>query len=80
MGAPGLILTVPLHALRTVSGMSEGGNPRVLVAEDDRSVRESLVRALRLEGYDVDAVDRRRAGAGDACDIGRRPIASCSTS
>jgi two-component system response regulator MprA len=30
--------------------------PRVLVAEDDRSVRESLTRALKLEGYDVDAV------------------------
>jgi two-component system response regulator MprA len=30
--------------------------PRVLVAEDDRSVRESLVLALELEGYEVDAV------------------------
>ena len=31
-------------------------DPRVLVAEDDRSVRESLVLALELEGYAVDAV------------------------
>lgn len=30
--------------------------PRVLVAEDDRSVRESLVMALELEGYEVEAV------------------------
>ena len=30
--------------------------PRVLVAEDDRRVRESLVLALGLEGYDVEAV------------------------
>jgi two-component system response regulator MprA len=29
---------------------------RVLVAEDDRSVRESLVLALTVEGYDVEAV------------------------
>ena len=26
---------------------------RVLVAEDDKSVRDSLVRALTFEGYDV---------------------------
>jgi two-component system response regulator MprA len=30
---------------------------RVLVAEDDRGVRESLVRGLRLEGYEVAAVN-----------------------
>ncbi len=35
---------------------SADGRPRVVVAEDDRSVRESLVMALGLEGYDVDAV------------------------
>src|SRR4029453_2610143 len=35
---------------------SVDGRARVLVAEDDRSVRESLVMALGLEGYDVVAV------------------------
>ena len=41
----------------TMGSTSGGdGRARVLVAEDDRSVRESLVMALGLEGYDVDAV------------------------
>jgi two-component system response regulator MprA len=35
---------------------SADGRARVLVAEDDRGVRESLVMALGLEGYHVEAV------------------------
>jgi two-component system response regulator MprA len=35
---------------------ADNSSARVLVAEDDRSVRESLVLALGLEGYTVDAV------------------------
>ena len=42
--------------------MNGGPQPVVLVAEDDRSVRESLVLALQVEGYDVEAVvDGERA-------------------
>jgi two-component system, OmpR family, response regulator MprA len=33
--------------------MTDAGRARILVAEDDRAVRESLVRALQLEGYTV---------------------------
>ena len=36
----------------------------VLVAEDDRAVRESLVRALGLEGYDVRAVSNGAQALG----------------
>lgn len=36
--------------------MSEPGSARVLVAEDDRAVREAVERALRFEGYDVTTV------------------------
>ena len=50
----------------------------LLLAEDDRAVRESLVRALGLEGYDVIAVGNG-AEALEAADRGA-PTSSCSTS
>jgi two-component system response regulator MprA len=34
-------------------GGDSSGRRRVLVADDDRAIRESLARALELEGYDV---------------------------
>ena len=47
--------------------------PRVLIADDDRAIRESLERALELEGYDtvtvadgVEALTRSRHEAFDA--------------
>ena len=43
---------------------------QVLLAEDDRSVRESLVRALGLEGYDVRAVSN---GAQALDELSERP-------
>ena len=36
--------------------MSHAPKPAVLVAEDDRSVRDSLVLALQIEGYEVESV------------------------
>jgi two-component system, OmpR family, response regulator MprA len=44
--------------VRQRPGMGQyGGVPnRVLVADDDRAIRESLVRALELEGYEVATV------------------------
>ena len=46
---------------------------RVLLVDDDRAVRESIERALHLEGYDVDcvgagmpAIERQRAAPADA--------------
>src|SRR6476646_2226771 len=42
--------------MTTGSASSAETRPRVVVAEDDRSVRESLVLALGLEGYEVEAV------------------------
>ena len=45
--------------------------PRILVADDDRAIRDSLERALELEGYDVAHRVRRHEGAGG--DRGRPP-------
>ena len=39
---------------------------RILVAEDDRAVRQSLERTLRVEGFEVNAV-HNGADAVDAC-------------
>ena len=41
------------HPVLTASGHTGTVANRLLIAEDDRAVRESLVRALGLEGYDV---------------------------
>lgn len=42
--------------------MTDIGGAKVLIAEDDRSVRQSLQRALRFEGYDISlAVDGAEA-------------------
>jgi two-component system response regulator MprA len=42
--------------------MTDSNGARVLIAEDDRSVRQSLQRALRYEGYDISlAVDGAEA-------------------
>ena len=50
---------------------------RVLIVDDDRAIRESLARALELEGYDVDVVvDGVAALAGPAA---RRSTRSSST-
>ena len=42
---------------RTTACPHDGPVPhRVLIVDDDRAIRESLARALELEGYDVDVV------------------------
>ena len=51
------LLTAVLPADRRVGAMGDdGAKHHVLVAEDDKGLRESLVRVLRFEGYDVEAV------------------------
>ena len=69
-GRSHLILTRPD---KTGHMSSDGRTGAVLIAEDDRAVRESLERALRLEGYDVraatngaEALDALRQRPADA--------------
>ena len=50
----------------------------VLVADDDRAVREALERALQLHGYEVDACVGRRHGA-DGRGRAHARRRSCST-
>jgi CheY-like chemotaxis protein len=45
--------------------MAATPGPQILIAEDDRAVRQSLERTLRLEGFEVTAV-RTGAEAVDA--------------
>ena len=45
---------------------------RVLVAEDDKAVRDSLVRALTFEGYDVVTAAGRRRGADGGARLAAR--------
>jgi two-component system response regulator MprA len=49
-----------------------GVSQRVLVADDDRAIRESLARALVLEGYEVvgfaDGVEALTGARGEAFD------------
>jgi two-component system response regulator MprA len=49
--------------------MTGTGVRRVLIAEDDRAVRHSLERTLRLEGFEVTAV-RTGIEAVEACAVG----------
>jgi CheY-like chemotaxis protein len=58
---------------------------RVLVADDDRAIRESLARALELEGYDVatvvdgvEALTRVRRDTFDALVDVMMPGACCA--
>jgi two-component system, OmpR family, response regulator MprA len=46
--------------------MGVPAGPRIVIAEDDRAVRQSLERTLRLEGFDVTAT-RTGVEAVDAC-------------
>jgi len=52
------------------SRVERGGEARVLIVDDDESIRQTLTEAFRDDGYDVDAVDSARAALES---VRRRP-------
>jgi hypothetical protein len=64
-----LAAAVDLHQASYAVDVASAVCRRVLIAEDDRAVRQSLERTLRLEGYQLD-VARNGREALDACVAG----------
>ena len=68
-----MIGSLPGAVQQTLRSTRQTFRVRVLLVDDDRAVRESIERALHLEGYDVDcvgaglpAIERQRADPADA--------------
>jgi two-component system response regulator MprA len=70
MGASGLLRPVLRLGCSYAERVPETPARSILLAEDDRAVRQSLERTLRLEGYRVSAVENGRQ-ALEACEKDR---------
>ena len=52
--------------------MTIDGAPRMLVVDDDASVRDFVARTLQTAGYDVVGLD---SDLFEGCDFGKTPVA-----